>query len=130
MADNQVCPFCNVDPRRVLHASAAAMALTDAYPVSPGHCLIVPRRHVASWFDASDEERAQMLALLDSARRSIQDTHQPAGFNIGINEGTTAGQTVPHLHIHLIPRYEGDVPDPRGGIRWVLPKRADYWSGK
>lgn len=128
MPDGRPCPFCNAAPARVLHASPLALALTDSYPVSPGHALIVPRRHVASLFDASGDERREMLELLDRARATIRERHDPAGFNIGINDGIAAGQTVPHLHIHLIPRYHGDAPDPRGGVRWVLPGRADYWS--
>ena len=124
------CPFCNAAPSRVLHATPLALALTDSYPVNPGHALIVPRRHVASWFDVDADERREMLALLDEARAAIGRTHHPGGFNIGINDGAAAGQTVPHVHIHLIPRYEGDVSDPRGGVRWVLAERADYWSTK
>lgn len=124
------CPFCNAAPSRILHASALALALTDSYPVSPGHALIVPRRHIASLFDASDDERREMLALLDQARATILRRHDAGGFNIGVNDGAVAGQTVPHLHIHLIPRYRGDVDDPRGGVRWILPARADYWTRK
>lgn len=122
------CPFCTFAAERVLHESALAVVLTDAFPVSPGHCLIVPRRHVGSWFETHDDERREMLGRLDDARTSISRLHHPAGFNIGINDGPAAGQTVPHLHVHLIPRYTGDVPDPRGGVRWVLAERADYWS--
>ena len=130
MAKREQCPFCSFDPVRVLHESASAVVLTDGFPVSPGHCLIVPRRHVGSWFETSDDERREMLDRLDDARASIQRLHNPAAFNIGINDGPAAGQTVPHLHIHLIPRYTGDVPDPRGGVRWVLAERADYWSSR
>lgn len=104
--------------------------MLDAYPVSEGHCLIVPRRHVASWFDATADERAEMLDLLAQTRTYLRDLHAPDGYNIGINDGVAAGQTVPHLHLHLIPRYAGDRPDPRGGVRWVIPERADYWSGR
>jgi len=122
------CPFCQADPARVLYESTLAIALTDAFPVNPGHCLVIPRRHVGSWFDTTDDERREMLARLDEAKVAVECSHQPAGCNIGINEGVAAGQTVAHLHIHLIPRYVGDVADPRGGIRWVLAERADYWS--
>ena len=122
------CPFCNAAPSRVLHASPLALALTDSYPVSPGHALIVPRRHVASFFDVTDDERREMLGLLDLARATIRRLHDPGGFNIGINDGPAAGQTVPHLYIHLIPRVHGDLPDPRGGVRWILPEKARYWN--
>jgi diadenosine tetraphosphate (Ap4A) HIT family hydrolase len=86
-------------------------------------------RHVASWFELTAEERAAMLLLLDEVRTNVEGGFQPDAFNIGINDGAAAGQTIPHVHVHLIPRYDGDVPDPRGGIRWVVPAKADYWSG-
>jgi diadenosine tetraphosphate (Ap4A) HIT family hydrolase len=122
------CPFCQIDRARILSASALAVAIADAFPLNPGHCLVIPRRHVGSWFDTTDEERREMLARLDEARAGIQRSHDPAGFNIGINDGVAAGQTVSHLHVHRIPRYVGDAADARGGIRWILPERADYWS--
>ena len=104
------------------------MALWDSYPLNPGHVLIVPRRHVASWFDATAAERDEMLQLTDDARRIVIAKHHPDAFNLGINDGPGAGQTVPHLHVHLIPRYPGDVPDRRGGVRWIIPERARYWD--
>jgi diadenosine tetraphosphate (Ap4A) HIT family hydrolase len=122
------CPFCNLDAARILQDTPLAVAYRDAFPVSKGHCLVIPRRHIASWFDATPEERSDMLGLLDEARARVQRDHGPDGFNIGINDGAAAGQTVPHLHVHLIPRYAGDVPDPRGGVRWVIPGQANYWS--
>jgi len=112
----------------VLFRSDAAIALRDAYPVSPGHTLIIPVRHTASFFDATPLERSEMLALLDRAKAQLEAEFFPLGFNVGINDGTAAGQTVHHLHMHLIPRYHGDVPDPRGGVRWIIPEKADYWS--
>ena len=105
------------------------MARIDNHPVSPGHTLIIPKRHVASFFETTEEERQAMLRLLDEAKVILDRKHRPDGYNIGINGGEAAGQTVMHLHIHLIPRYKGDRPDPRGGVRWVLPdKAASYWS--
>jgi diadenosine tetraphosphate (Ap4A) HIT family hydrolase len=74
------------------------------------------------------EERAAILALLDDAKRNVDAEHKPDGYNIGINDGSAAGQTVPHLHVHLIPRYKDDQKDPRGGVRWIFPDKADYWS--
>lgn len=104
------------------------MAIRDGFPVSPGHTLIVPRRHVASFFEITDTECADLMSLLAEAHDDLDREFHPAGYNIGINDGAAAGQTVPHLHIHLIPRYEGDRDDPRGGVRWVLPDRAAYWD--
>jgi diadenosine tetraphosphate (Ap4A) HIT family hydrolase len=89
---------------------------------------LIPKRHVASWFDATAEEQAELMAGIELARREIARDHRPDGFNVGINVGAAAGQTVSHLHVHVIPRYTGDVADPRGGVRWVIPERADYWS--
>ncbi|MCM2288105.1 MAG: HIT family protein [Sulfuritalea sp.] len=101
--------------------------IRDAYPISPGHTLIIPRRHVGSFFEIATEERDALLALLEEAKRHIDQEFQPDGYNIGINDGPAAGQTVAHLHIHLIPRYAGDRSDPRGGVRWVVPEKAKYW---
>ena len=106
------------------------MAVRDAYPISLGHTLIIPRRHVGSFFEISAVERTYLLALLDNAKAVVEQEFKPDGFNIGINDGPAAGQTVPHLHIHLIPRYNGDSADPRGGVRWIIPAKADYWSQK
>jgi diadenosine tetraphosphate (Ap4A) HIT family hydrolase len=89
---------------------------------------VIPRRHVASFFDATPLEREAMLALLDMAKQQLQAEFGPAGYNVGINDGAAAGQTICHLHMHLIPRYPGDRPDPRGGVRWVIPDKADYWT--
>lgn len=104
------------------------MVLWDSYPVSLGHALIIPRRHVPSLFDATATERAEILSLADEARQILVERHSPDGFNLGINDGAAAGQSVPHLHVHLIPRYRGDVPDPRGGVRWIIRDRAMYWD--
>ena len=122
------CPFCTLPPARIVKDSAYALLIRDAYPVSVGHSLVIPKRHLASWFDATAEEHTAMLALLDLAKAAIDQEHQPDSYNIGINDGPAAGQTVPHLHIHLIPRYKGDVPDPRGGVRWVIADKANYWK--
>ena len=107
-----------------------AVLILDGYPVSPGHSLVIPKRHVGSFFEVTEVERAALLALLDRAKELIAEQHRPNGHNIGINDGAAAGQTVPHLHIHLIPRYDGDQADPRGGVRWVIPEKADYWTGQ
>jgi diadenosine tetraphosphate (Ap4A) HIT family hydrolase len=127
-AMKQPCLFCTIVPEEILIDGPIAMARIDNHPVSPGHTLIIPKRHVASFFETTEEERLAMMKLLDEAKAILDRKHQPDGYNIGINGGEAAGQTVMHLHIHLIPRYRGDKPDPRGGVRWVLPDKAAYWS--
>jgi diadenosine tetraphosphate (Ap4A) HIT family hydrolase len=118
------CPFCSPDPSRVFFESDLVVGVWDAFAVSDGHALIVTRRHVASWFDATPAERAAVTDGIAVARESVLRTRAPDGFNIGINVGMAAGQTIPHLHVHVIPRYNGDVPDPRGGVRHVVPGRG------
>jgi diadenosine tetraphosphate (Ap4A) HIT family hydrolase len=120
------CPFCQPDPDRIVARNEFAIAVTDGFPVNPGHTLIVPLRHVASWFDATPEEQAALFALLAEVRAELDATLHPAGYNIGINVGAAAGQTVMHLHVHLIPRFDGDVDDPSGGVRFVIPSRGNY----
>ena len=122
------CPFCPPPGDRVFHEGSLVQALWDGFPVSPGHALLISRRHVASIFDCSLEERAELFDAIDVVREKILERHQPDGFNIGINVGAAAGQTVFHLHVHVIPRYQGDVPDPRGGVRHIIPGRARYWE--
>jgi diadenosine tetraphosphate (Ap4A) HIT family hydrolase len=128
VASSQPCVFCTIPADRILGENEHVVWILDAHPVSPGHSLIVPRRHVESFFEATPEEREAMLSLLDLARAHVVLNHAPSGYNIGINEGAAAGQTVAHLHVHLIPRFAGDCKDPRGGVRWVIPDRAVYWS--
>ena len=122
------CPFCALAPERIRLRGEHAFVIDDGFPVSPGHALIVPRRHVASLFELDGNELSEMFDLLARARSRVLDERQPDGFNIGINDGAAAGQTVMHLHVHLIPRYAGDRIDPRGGVRWIFPDKADYWS--
>jgi diadenosine tetraphosphate (Ap4A) HIT family hydrolase len=122
-----ICPFCSLPAERILLANRSGWVVRDAYPVSPGHTLIIPRRHIGSFFELGAAERQDLMHLLDKAQATLRINHQPQGYNIGINDGTAAGQTVPHLHIHLIPRYTNDVTDPRGGVRWVIPEKAKYW---
>lgn len=121
------CPFCTLPADRIVACNDLALVVRDGFPISPGHTLVIPKRHFGSFFEATDEERDAMLTLLDLARREIGSELAPDGFNIGINDGIAAGQTVPHLHLHLIPRFEGDVADPRGGVRWVIAEKARYW---
>lgn len=127
-SNGKPCPFCTLPDGRVVEQNEFALLIRDGYPISPGHSLIIPKRHVGSFFEVTAAERAALLALLDKAKDLVEQDHTPAGYNIGINDGAAAGQTVPHLHIHLIPRYSGDQEDPRGGVRWVIPDKADYWT--
>ena len=120
------CPFCPPPEDRLVDQNQLAIAFFDRFPVSDGHVLVVPKRHVASWFDATAEERAACLELVDRAKARLDETNRPDGYNLGINVGSAAGQTVFHLHLHVIPRYAGDVPDPRGGVRFVIPDKANY----
>jgi len=122
------CPFCKLQRDRIVLESALALAIRDKFPVSPGHTLILPKRHVASLFDTTPEEQAALLKLLRIARVDLDHVHRPAAYNVGVNDGAAAGQTVMHLHVHRIPRYPGDRNDPRGGVRGVLPESAAYWA--
>ncbi len=124
------CPFCILDHSRIIAENKYAVAIYDGFPVSPGHCLIIPKRHFASFFEATKEEQIALLDLLSEIKELLTREHSPDGFNVGINVGEAAGQTVMHLHIHLIPRYVGDQPDPRGGVRWIFPEKADYWTNR
>lgn len=121
------CPFCSASQAKICLENAIGIALRDAFPVSEGHTLVVPKRHVASLFDLLPEEQAALWLLAAEVRKQLQEEYHPAGFNVGINDGKAAGQTVMHAHIHVIPRYSGDRDDPRGGIRWILPEKARYW---
>jgi diadenosine tetraphosphate (Ap4A) HIT family hydrolase len=123
------CPFCGPAEDQIFHRGRLVLGLWDQFPVSPGHALIVPRRHVASWFAATDEERAELMAAVADTRAAIERIHQPDGYNLGVNIGQAAGQTIFHLLVHVIPRYHGDVQAPRGGVRHVIPDKADYVGG-
>jgi diadenosine tetraphosphate (Ap4A) HIT family hydrolase len=122
------CPFCNPSKHRIVLERRLALSILDAYPINPGHTLIIPKRHITSFFDLDKNELQDLKMLLESSKHDLDRCHQPDGFNVGFNDGIAAGQTVMHLHIHLIPRFNGDVSDPRGGIRWVIPDRAKYWK--
>ncbi len=121
------CSFCTLASGRIIDENSTAIAIRDGYPVSHGHTLLITKRHIGSFFDLTEAERSDILALLNRAKLAVDHEFQPQGYNIGINDGPCAGQTVPHLHVHLIPRYAGDLTDPRGGVRWVLPEKAKYW---
>jgi len=125
MSDH-TCPFCEPGDRPIILQNDLAMAFYDKYPVAPGHLLIVPLRHFPSWFDATCEEKTAMDQLLTQGRQLLAREFHAASFNLGINVGAAAGQTVMHLHVHLIPRRTGDTPDPRGGVRGVIPGKQRY----
>jgi len=122
------CPFCNRAPESLLIETEQVFALRDGYPVSAGHTLVGPRQHVRTLFELPRHDQLAVWDLVERVRAKIVEEYSPDGFNIGLNDGLAAGQTVPHVHIHVIPRYDGDVPDPRGGIRWVIPDKARYWE--
>lgn len=120
------CAFCA--RLSEVEASGPVASFPDAFPVSDGHRLVIPTRHERDLFRLPRVELAAVWDLVAAVRDELARDLHPDGFNIGVNVGAAAGQTVEHAHVHIIPRYEGDVPDPRGGVRWVLPDQANYWS--
>lgn len=122
----EACPFCRPDEQRVFFRSDLVLGLWDGFPVSPGHALLMTRRHVADWFDATADEQQALTLAIAEVKREIDKAHRPDGYNVGFNAGEAAGQTVFHLHVHVIPRYTGDTPEPRGGVRGVIPGKAGY----
>jgi diadenosine tetraphosphate (Ap4A) HIT family hydrolase len=124
------CPFCEIAKNKEaqLVSSKAAFAFYDKYPVSLGHVLVVPQTHIGDLYDLKPTQLTSVWELVNETQKLLAERHSPDGFNIGVNTTEAAGQTVGHAHIHLIPRYLGDVKDPRGGIRWVLPATAKYWE--
>jgi len=122
------CRFCNLSTTDIVIANELAVVSRDSYPVSPGHTLVIPKRHVGSFFDTTTEERLALMELIDQAKLALDREFHPAAYNLGLNDGPAAGQSIPHVHFHLIPRYEGDRTDARGGVRWVLPEKAKYWK--
>jgi diadenosine tetraphosphate (Ap4A) HIT family hydrolase len=120
-------PFHPVPHDRVLVETERTLAFLDRYPVSEGHALVVPKIVAASLYDLVEDVQAELWSAVRRTRLVLAERFRPDGFNIGLNDGTAAGQTVAHVHIHIMPRYRGDTPDPRGGVRWILPERARYW---
>lgn len=118
------CVFC--ERKDMILENRQAWAKYDRYPVSPGHMLIISKRHIADFFQTTDEERRALHDLLVQARQLLEEKYHPDGYNIGVNCGKSAGQTIMHLHIHLIPRYRGDIDNPRGGVRGVIPEKRIY----
>ena len=124
MSEHPDCPFCR--SQEIVIENEWAYADYDSYPVSPGHCLIITRRHVAEYFQATEEEKAAIWALVDEMKVIIDRDYKPDGYNVGVNIGVAGGQSVPHIHIHMIPRYKGDMENPRGGVRGVIPHKQKY----
>lgn len=120
------CIFCNLPKEKVIAENDLALAFYDAYPVNEGHVLIIPKRHVETYFDATQDEKNAISLLLARAKEKLDERFHPDGYNIGVNVGAAAGQTIFHLHVHLIPRYAGDVPDPRGGVRKIKKSLVPY----
>jgi diadenosine tetraphosphate (Ap4A) HIT family hydrolase len=120
-------PFLNISQSDWITSNDLVFSIWDGYPVSPGHALIITKRLVSSWWDTAPDEQRAILDLLPEVKGIILAAGwKPSGWNIGVNVGVTSGQTVPHLHMHLIPRYSGDMADPRGGVRHVIPDRGNY----
>lgn len=120
------CVFCNLGDREVLWGVGDGMAFLDAYPVTVGHSLVIVRRHVSSYYELVASEQQLIWRGVQEVQRRLNKRYSPDGFNVGFNEGVAAGQTVMHFHVHVIPRYNGDVPDPSGGIRGVIPGKQKY----
>ncbi len=123
-----MCVFCNAlkNEERVIFDNDLAFVIYDGFPVNKGHVLIIPKRHVESYFDLTKPEKKAVDQLILISKKHLDETYKPDGYNIGINEGVYAGQTILHCHIHMIPRYQGDVSNPEGGIRGVIPARQKY----
>lgn len=122
---NNPCLFCT-DPRGGSLQNELAYSARDSYGVSPGHTLVIPRRHVAAFFDLTPAEVAACMELINEEQKQLDKEFKPDGYNIGVNIGQAAGQSIFHVHIHIIPRYSGDVENPQGGVRHVIPKKAHY----
>ena len=122
------CYFCSLPSKRIILETELSMVIRDSFPVSEGHTLIITKRHIESIFDATKEEQIDLLANLEEAKKILDKKFSPDGYNVGINDGKAAGQTVMHLHTHLIPRYSGDTEQAKGGVRWIFPDKANYWS--
>lgn len=119
-----ICPFCQ--NKESISKSKYCFSIFDKYPVTKGHILIIPKHHTSSWFDLSIQEQSDCMNLVSRMKEYLQEKYNPDGFNIGINIGESAGQTINHVHIHLIPRYKGDCEDPTGGVRGVIPEKQKY----
>jgi ATP adenylyltransferase len=124
---SNACIFCGLDPGRIIDENEFCIAIQDGFPVTEGHTLVIPKRHVADYFDLCLREQNAIFSMLQEQRLKIIDGDAAVtGFNVGINVGASAGQTIFHVHVHLIPRRDGDVAEPRGGVRGVIPSKQRY----
>jgi diadenosine tetraphosphate (Ap4A) HIT family hydrolase len=126
MTTPKPCIFCALPPTSIVDQNDLAFAVRDIAPVNPGHTLLIPKRHVWSYFDLTDEETLALMALMRRTKQTLDAEFKPDDYNIGVNDGPLAGQTVPHVHIHVMPRYRNDVDDIRGGVRNIIAERAVY----
>ena len=127
MSTENNCRFCLTEPSpRLMFEGEYGFAVWDFHPVSDGHFLVIPNRHFADYFDITSEEREDLWSLVAKGKTIVDEKHNPDGYNIGINVGKWAGQSIHHLHIHVIPRYKGDVENPKGGVRGVVPAKRHY----
>lgn len=127
LLNHSKCPFCNLSSNiNLLCESATAVAFFDGYPVSKGHVLVIPKRHVADYFELTEHEQRALWMVVNHCKKFLDLHFHPDGYNVGINDGLAAGQSVFHVHIHLIPRYNGDVDNPKGGVRGVIPNKQKY----
>ena len=127
LVEDETCRFCLSKPGRLIMIEGKyGFVAWDRHPASPGHFLVIPYRHVSDYFDISDEEREELWRLVSEGKVMADEKHNPDGYNIGINIGKWAGQSIPHLHLHVIPRYQGDVENPKGGVRGVIPQNKLY----
>jgi len=123
-------PFGKIEKHRIIAEDELFIIARDKYPVSTGHTLIIVKRIVERFQELTPQEKARLMEWIDWSINYLQSTlePQPDGFNVGLNDGAAAGQTVGQMHVHIIPRYHGDVPDPRGGVRFVIPEKGKYWD--
>ena len=128
MTDEAPCKFCNPSAERLLIKGELGFAAWDRFPVNEGHFLVIPYRHFSGYFDISEEERNELWTLVAQGQKVVEEKFNPDGYNVGINVGFWAGQSIPHLHIHVIPRFKGDVEVPKGGVRGVVPSKKTYES--
>tara|TARA_B100002052_G_scaffold171765_1_gene156360 strand:- start:1412 stop:1807 length:396 start_codon:yes stop_codon:yes gene_type:complete len=126
------CPFCliitELQSDTIILENTHSVAILDLYPLSEGHTLVIPKVHMEDYFRLSTQQTNSIWSLVAETKEYLEESHKPDGFNVGINIGSAAGQTVNHCHIHVIPRYQGDIEDPRGGVRWTIPQYAQYWD--